>query len=332
MISSGASSEDVLTFSSQTGHLGQRVDQFVVEHMSEVTRATVQRWIESGRVLLNGNVCRRKDKIRPGAVVEVRPDLPPSTDALPDPTVVLDIIHEDDDLLVVNKPAGLVVHPGRGHRSGTMVNGLLARPGFERAAGDPRDPEGQLRPGIVHRIDKDTSGLLVVAKNAQAREGLKEQLAEHSVERLYRALTVGTTPSRTLKTLHGRDPKSRLKFSSRVLRGKEAITHVECIESLADGNATLVQCRLETGRTHQIRVHLSQELGTPILADSLYGGMRGAPHVLATAQLLGRQALHAAVLGFVHPISKAFLRFESPLPDDMANALRALQSQEGPEA
>lgn len=322
---SGASSEDVLVFTSQTGHLGQRVDQFVVEHISDVTRATVQRWIDSGRVLLNGEVCRRKEKIRPGAVVEVRPDLPPSTDALPDPAVVLDVVYEDDELLVVNKPAGLVVHPGRGHRSGTMVNGLLARPGFERAPSDPRDPEGQLRPGIVHRIDKDTSGLLVVAKTARAREGLKSQLAEHSVERLYRAITVGRSTSQTIKTLHGRDPKSRLKFSSRVARGKEAITHIRNLESLADGNASLVECRLETGRTHQIRVHLSQELGTPILADSLYGGMRGAPQVLRTAQGLGRQALHAAVLGFVHPQTRKFHRFESPLPDDMARALQSLR-------
>ncbi len=327
MIASGTSVDDVLTFRATDKEFGQRVDQFVVERLSDVTRAEVQRWIDAGRVLLDGSACRRKDKVRPGVVVEVRPDSPQATDAEPDSSVVLDVLFEDDQLLVVNKPAGLVVHPGRGHHTGTMVNGLLARPGFERAPSDPLDPQGQLRPGIVHRIDKDTSGLLVVAKTAVAREGLKVQLAEHSVERVYQAFTVGAPQSKTIRTLHGRDPHSRLRFSSRVVRGKDAVTHVRVLQSLRQGNAAHVECRLETGRTHQIRVHLSLDMNTPILADALYGGLRGNPFVVDVAKRLGRHALHAGVLGFVHPTTKQRLHFEAPLPMDMRSALKDLQDE-----
>lgn len=303
----------------------QRVDSWLSSQLSDVTRAAVQRWIADGRVLLDGRPCRPKDKLRPGNVLEVTPDQEPSSDATPDPSVQLDVVFEDDSLLVVNKPAGLVVHPARGHRMGTLVNGLLARPGFERPTPDPRDAGGQLRPGIVHRIDKDTSGLLVVAKTALAREGLKLQLAAHSVEREYRALTLGIPKAGRIETLHGRDPKSRLKFSSKVATGKKAVTHVELVERLGAGKAALVSCRLETGRTHQIRVHLSGECKAPILADALYGGLRGDDAVLEIARALGRQALHAGVLGFVHPKTQEKLRFEAPLPADMSDALTRLR-------
>jgi 23S rRNA pseudouridine1911/1915/1917 synthase len=295
--------------------------------MHGVTRAEVQRWIESNRILLNGAPCRAKDKVRAGTLVEVRPDAPQASDAEPDASIVLDVVYEDAHLLVVNKPAGLVVHPGRGHRSGTLVNGLLARPGFERVPSDPRDPSGHLRPGIVHRIDKDTSGLLVVAKEKLTRESLKEQLAEHSVERLYEAITLGVPASMTLRTLHGRDPRSRLRFSSKVSRGKDAVTHIQVKEELAQGRAALVQCRLETGRTHQIRVHLSLEARTPLLADALYGGsMKGDETIQAISTVLGRHALHARVLGFVHPATREVLRFEASLPSDMQGALDALRA------
>lgn len=322
----GTSADDVLIFHPTDKEFGLRVDLFLAERLTDVTRAEVQRWIDASRVLVNGAACRRKDKVRPGVVVQVAPDSPPATDAEPDPSVILDVLFEDDHLLVVNKPPGLVVHPGRGHRTGTMVNGLLARPGFERAPSDPRDPQGQLRPGIVHRIDKETSGLLVVAKTAVAREGLKVQLAAHTVERVYQALTVGAPYSKTIRTLHGRDSHSRLRFSSRVVRGKDAVTHLRVLESLRSGNAALVECRLETGRTHQIRVHLSLEMNTPILADALYGGLRGNPFVVDVAKELGRHALHAGVLGFVHPTTGETLHFEAPLPADMQKALEALQT------
>jgi 23S rRNA pseudouridine1911/1915/1917 synthase len=310
----------------------QRVDSWLASELSGVTRAAIQRWILAGRVLIDGRPCRPKDKLRPGTFLEVSPGEEPASDALPDPSVVLDVLFEDQSLLVVNKPAGLVVHPARGHRTGTLVNGLLARPGFERPAPDLRDVGGQLRPGIVHRIDKDTSGILVVAKTAAAREGLKVQLSAHTVEREYRALTFGVPREGRIETLHGRDPKNRLKFSSAVTTGKRAVTHVRVEERLAGGQAALVSCRLETGRTHQIRVHLSGDCGAPILADALYGGLSGRGRreqdaVLEVARTLGRQALHAGVLGFIHPETGQALRFQAPMPQDMLDAwarLRAL--------
>lgn len=296
--------------------------------MKDVTRAEIQRWIGDGRVLIDGNPCRPKDKIRPGSLLEVRPDQAPKSSAEPDENVVFEVLFEDPHLLVVNKPPGLVVHPGRGHRTGTLVNGLLARPGFERAPTDPDDPQGYLRPGIVHRIDKDTSGILVVAKDKVAREGLKNQLSAHTVERRYVAITVGTPRIGKIETLHGRDPHSRLRFSCKVSRGKPAVTYVEVREGLASGRAALVECRLSTGRTHQIRVHLSQERNTPILADELYGKGKGDPEVLEIGATLGRQALHAQVLGFEHPVSGQTLRFEVPLPGDIHAALSALRELE----
>jgi 23S rRNA pseudouridine1911/1915/1917 synthase len=304
----------------------ERVDRVVVRLMEGVTRAEVQRWIESGRVLIDGRPCRPKDKLRPGVELLVRPDLPPKTSAEPEDNIPFEVLFEDEHLLVVNKPPGLVVHPGRGHRTGTLVNGLLARPGFERPPSDPEDPEGYLRPGIVHRIDKDTSGVLVVAKKSQAREGLKAQLAAHSVERCYSALTIGVPRVGKVETLHGRDPRSRLRFSSKVSRGKTAITHINVLEKLAANRAALVECRLSTGRTHQIRVHLSQEANTPILADALYGKGRGEPEIVSIGDALGRQALHARVLGFEHPTTGETLRFETPLPKDMQEALNALRA------
>ncbi len=301
-----------------------RVDAWVASRLVDVTRAAVKRWIEEGRVLVEGQPCRPKDRLRPGFLVEIVPAQEPATDALPDPSVVLNVVFEDEFLLVVDKPAGLVVHPGRGHRSGTMVNGLLARPGFERPPSDPGDPAGHLRPGIVHRIDKDTSGLLVVAKDSKTREGLKAQLAAHEVEREYRAICVGTPHPGRIETLHGRDPRSRLRFTSKVRSGKKAVTHVSVIEEAPKGRAALISCCLETGRTHQIRVHLSNECGTPLLADALYGGFRGDAAVVEVAKDLGRQALHAMKLGFVHPITGERLRFQSDVPEDMARAWKRL--------
>jgi 23S rRNA pseudouridine1911/1915/1917 synthase len=231
---------------------------------------------------------------------------------------------------VVAKPAGVVVHPARGHRQGTLVSGLIARPGFSVAPADDRDPEGKLRPGIVHRIDKDTSGLLVVAKDAATREGLKRQLADHSVSRVYHALTVGVPRSERIETAYGRHPRSRLRFTSRLEHGKRAVTNVRVLETFQGGAAAWVECRLETGRTHQIRVHLSERSGTPLLADALYGSPPAHARLRALAAELGRQALHARTLGFIHPISGAPLSFDSALPDDMGAALAGLRSVLGP--
>lgn len=313
----------------QTPHVrsAERVDKVLAGLMPEVTRATIQRWIEEGRILLDGRVCRAKDRAKGGSIILVRPGEVPLSRATPDAAVPFRVLYEDAALLVVEKPAGVVVHPARGHASGTLVNGLLAHGGFEAPAQDDRDPIGHLRPGIVHRIDRDTSGILVVARTDRAREGLKVQFAAHSVERVYRALTIGVPGAGRIETLHGRDPRNRLKFSARVQEGRRAVTHVSVLESLAGGRAAFLDCRLETGRTHQIRVHLSEVRRTPLLADPLY---KDTPRpldadLIEIAMELGRHALHAAVLGFEHPLTGSPLRFETELPPDMARALARLR-------
>ena len=217
----------------------ERVDKVLARLLPDVSRASVQRWIVEGRVRVDGRSCRPRDRVTAGSVIEVEPGPALPSRAQPDATVEFAVLHEDEHLVVVDKPAGLVVHPARGHRDATLVNGLLARPGFGRPSADPRDPQGAKRPGVVHRLDKDTSGVLAVAKDALAREGLKTQLAAHSVERRYRALTQGAPDSRTIVTRHARHPRSRVRFTSRVHRGREAVTRVATLERLAGGRAAL---------------------------------------------------------------------------------------------
>jgi 23S rRNA pseudouridine1911/1915/1917 synthase len=278
-----------------------------------------------GRIRLGGKPCRPRDVVGEGSELEVEPGPAVPSSAEPDPSVSVEVIFEDEHLVVVNKPAGLVVHPARGHRTGTLVNGLLARPGFGSAPADERDRDGAQRPGIVHRIDKDTSGILVVAKTERAREALKAALSSHRVERRYLGLTLGVPRPRTIRTAYGRDRRSRLRFTSKVREGKPAVTHVSVVESF-HGRAALVECRLETGRTHQIRVHLAEQTKTPLLGDVLYGRKPAAADLAAVAERLGRQALHAAVLGFVHPETGKALRFEVPPPEDFRAALAALRA------
>ncbi len=309
-----------------TGQTRERVDKALARLLAPTSRATIQRWIAEGRVRVSGAVCRRRDVVAEGAVIEVERGPELTSQAEPDASVAFDVVFEDAHLIVVVKPAGVVVHPARGHRRGTLVSGLLARPGFSIAPADERDREGKLRPGIVHRIDKDTSGLLVVAKDAPTREGLKRQLAEHSVSRVYHAITLGVPKVARIETLYGRHPRSRLKFTSRLDRGKRAVTNVRVLEVLRGGAAACVECRLETGRTHQIRVHLSEQAGTPLLSDALYGAPPADAGVLEVSERLGRQALHARSLGFEHPITGERVSFESPLPRDMQEALSALRS------
>jgi 23S rRNA pseudouridine1911/1915/1917 synthase len=303
----------------------ERVDKVLARLLAPHSRSTIQRWIKEGRVSVDGGPCRPKDFVTARSVILVEPGPELTSNAEPDARVPFGVCFEDPHLIVVNKPAGIVVHPARGHRTGTLVSGLLARPGFASAPADERDPEGRLRPGIVHRIDKDTSGLLVVAKDAVTREGLKRQLADHSVKRVYHALTVGVPRAGRIETLYGRHPRSRLKFSSRVDAGKRAVTSLVVLEVLRRGAAALVECRLETGRTHQIRVHLSEQAGTPLLADALYGGTIGNEEVRRISMELGRQALHARLLGFQHPVSAETLLFESELPADLSLALARLR-------
>ncbi|HEU4536628.1 MAG TPA: RluA family pseudouridine synthase, partial [Polyangiaceae bacterium] len=284
------------------------------------------------RVLVDGRpAAKAGERVRAGAELAADPLPPPPSDARPDPAVPFRLVFEDDWLLVVDKPAGVVVHPSRGHPDGTLVNGLLALD-TPLAPDDERDrgPEGLPRPGIVHRLDKGTSGLMVVAKQARAREGLKALFAAHDIERSYLALAAGATAPQSISRPHARHPTDRLRFTSRLPAGKRAVTHLEPLARLAGGKATLVRCRLETGRTHQIRVHLAEVAGTPVLGDPLYGRPPADPALRRLAESLGHQALHAEVLGFVHPVTRAPLRWVSPLPDDLAAALRALGGEAPP--
>ncbi len=307
------------------GHeLPERVDKVLARLLAPRSRATVQRWIVEGRVSVDGVVCRARAVVRPGSVIEVVAGAEPTSRAEPDASVQFGVLYEDAHLIVVDKPAGVVVHPARGHRTGTLVSGLLARGGFAVAPADERDPAGHLRPGIVHRIDKDTSGVLVVAKDERTREGLKRQLAEHTMLRAYAAITVGVPRPGRIETYYGRHPRSRLRFTSKLAAGRRAVTTLSVVEKFSE-KAALVECRLETGRTHQIRVHLSEQAKTPLLADALYGVPPGDGSLRPIAEELGRQALHARLLGFRHPVTAETLAFESPLPSDLTRALAALR-------
>ena len=304
-----------------------RLDAFVSRALrgeDAASRSVVQRWIAAGHVTTEGRARRAADKVRAGERLLVEPLEPLRTDARPEEGIVFEVLHVDEAVVVVNKPAGLVVHPARGHATGTLVHGLLARGLFVAGQGvDPRDPEGNLRPGIVHRLDRGTSGVLVVARTDPAREGLKDQFSLHTIERVYDALALGRVTKTHHETLHGRHPRDRLRFTTRVREGKRASTHVEVVERFGD-LATRVRCRLETGRTHQIRVHLA-ESGTPIVGDPLYGRAPRDEGLRAVATSLGHQALHARVLGFVHPVSGKRLRFEVEVPLDFLEARDALR-------
>ena len=311
----------------------ERLDRALARAFPDVSRARLQDLIRSGQVRRDGAVVLDLSvKVGPGADLSVT--IPEA--AAPTPkaeTLDLVVVYEDGDLIVIDKPAGLVVHPAPGHESGTLVNGLIAH------CGDSLSGIGGVRrPGIVHRLDKDTSGLLVVAKNDRAHKGLTEQFADHGrtgpLERVYRALVWGVPEPRvgTIEAALARSQRNREKIA--VVRdesGREAITHYH-VEEVLDpaGLVALVRCELETGRTHQIRVHMSHR-GHPLLGDAVYGSAfktkasRLDEEARAALQALGRQALHACVLGFAHPRTGEELYFESPLPPEMTALMDSLR-------
>jgi 23S rRNA pseudouridine1911/1915/1917 synthase len=293
---------------------GERLDRVLSARAFGYSRSILQQWIAEGRVLVDGQPAKNSARLKAGARVLVKPAPPPPSTAVAQ-DISLDVIYEDEHVLVVNKPAGLVVHPAPGHPDGTLVNALRYH------ALLPEDSD-LLRPGIVHRLDKDTSGVMVVAKRAPAREHLIAQFKQHTIDREYLALVKGHFPERMkFDTPYGRHPVDRKRFTSQ--RGeKRAITEVRRLELLYA--SSLVVCTLGTGRTHQVRVHLS-EYGYPILADPRYGRSTRDLRLCAAVERIGRQALHAAVLGFDHPATGKRVRFESPLPADMAGALRDLR-------
>ncbi len=302
---------------------GGRLDAVIAASVAELSRAQVQRLIEDGHVQVGGSVAAKSVRVREGDTIDVTVPAPEPLEVLPE-AIPLVVLFEDTELVVIDKPAGLVVHPAAGHASGTLVNALLHH------CKDLSGIGGVLRPGIVHRLDKDTSGVMVATKTERAHAALTAAFAAKSrgeqggLERTYLAITSPAPPSAsgTLRTLYGRHPIHRKKFSSKVTTGKTAVTHWQVVEPLHD--AALVRFRLETGRTHQIRVHAADH-GWPLVGDATYGH-KPRPEVLAqVARALGRQALHAATLAFDHPVSGARLSFEAPLPEDMQRALAALR-------
>jgi len=298
---------------------GQRLDVFLTAAAGGESRAQITRHIAGGAVEVGGaRVTAPSRKVRPGEVVVWTPP-PVATTELVAEDLPLVIVHEDPHLVVVDKPAGMVVHPAAGHERGTLVNALLAR------LKDLRGIGGELRPGIVHRIDKDTSGLLVVAKDDATMIALAAAFKAHDVHRVYEALAVGRPPAASgrIETPYGRDPHDRKKFSSRVREGKKAVTGWAIVERL--GDAVRLEARLETGRTHQVRVHMAA-LGLPLLGDPVYGRPPRDPAAREIGRALGRQALHARELGFVHPKTGARLDFHSAPPPDFAAALEALRA------
>ena len=266
---------------------GERVDQFLARTLPELTRSAAQRLLEEGAVTRGGGRVKKNDKTAPGDVFTVVLPDPAPIDVLPQ-KIPLDVIYEDGDVIVVNKPVGLVVHPAPGHPDGTLVNALLYHCGASLSG-----INGALRPGIVHRIDRDTSGLIIAAKNDFAHLALAEQLQDHSLYREYEAVCVGNLKqdAGTVRAPIARHPTDRKRMAVDVLHGREAVTHWTVLERL--GGYTHIQCRLETGRTHQIRVHMAK-LGHPLLGDTVYGAKKPYPG-------LAGQCLHARRLSFTHP-------------------------------
>lgn len=299
---------------------GERLDSFLAEELSP-SRSRLKKLISKGFCTLNGvSVTKPSQTLLEHDRVSMT--IPGTAEISIEPQEMsLEVTYEDSALAVINKPAGMVVHPSKGHPGDTLVNALLHRY-TELPAGDEAR-----RPGIAHRIDRDTSGLIVIARTSQALAHLKEQFRKHTIEREYLGLAVRVgspglkDEGDTVVTSHGRHPYNRMRFTGNE-GTREAVTHYEVLETFNHG-AALVRCQLETGRTHQIRMHLG-ELGAPLLGDALYGG--GS---VGSTGIIKRVALHAAVLGFVHPTTNLAMRFEAPLPEDFELALDRLRSGDG---
>ncbi|KRG69970.1 23S rRNA pseudouridine(1911/1915/1917) synthase RluD [Pseudoxanthomonas dokdonensis] len=296
---------------------GRRFDAVLAELFPEFSRSRLSEWIKSGDALLDGQSVRPRDPVRGGQVASLTVVLEEQTRSLPE-DIPLEVLYEDADVIVVNKPAGLVVHPGAGNPTGTLVNALLFR-----------DPNLNLLPraGIVHRLDKDTSGVMVVARTLPAHTSLVAQLAARDVHRQYLAIVVGAMVSGgTANAAIDRHPRDRLKMAVRD-DGRDAVTHYRLRERFRAHTA--LECRLETGRTHQIRVHMAH-LKYPIIGDPLYGGPLKLPkgasdELVAALRGFKRQALHAETLEFIHPVSGQPIRASAPVPDDMQALLKALR-------
>lgn len=315
---------EIRSFTIERGRPPERLDHFLTEQLPELTRSQLKRLVEEGLVTLNHAPAKAGARLKGGETILV--NLPA---AAPVETIAqaipLTILYEDAQLIVIDKPAGLVVHPAPGHDQGTLVNALLHH------CRDLAGIGGELRPGIVHRLDKDTSGVMVAAKSDMALNGLASQFKEHTVKRRYVALLHGLLPTDTgvIDRPIGRHPSDRKRMSGHARRGRPAVTRWRVLKRFDRDRVTLAELALETGRTHQIRVHLG-EMNFPVLGDAVYGGSKRAladVQLRSLVQLLGRQALHARLLGFRHPQSGEYLEFESPPPADMQRMIDYLDEK-----
>lgn len=302
-----------LFFNAKPEQTGVRIDKFLSENIQDKTRSAIQKYIESGYVIANGNVISKNYKIKTNDKIEIIIPNPIQIDIVPQ-DIPLDIIYEDEDVLVVNKEKGMVVHPAVGNYENTLVNALMYHCGNSLSG-----INGEIRPGIVHRIDKNTSGLLMVAKNDNAHQSLSNQIKEHTFLREYEAIVYGNIKddNGVIDAPIGRSKNDRKKMCITDKNSKEARTHFTVLERF--GNFTYVRFRLETGRTHQIRVHMTY-MGHPIAGDDVYG-----PKKVITK--LNGQCLHAKTLGFVHPTTHEFLKFDSDLPEYFEKFLSKLRNQ-----
>ncbi len=293
-------------------HVKTRLDKFVVEKLPERSRSTIQDWIVNGDLKVNNTVVKSNYKLKDGDVIRLIVPEVIEVDIVPE-NIPLDILYEDDDILIVNKPKGMVVHPAPGHYSGTLVNAIMYH-----CRDSLSGINGELRPGIVHRIDMDTTGSLIVCKNDKAHQYIAEQIKEHSVNRIYRGIVYGsfTESEGTIHTTIGRDPKDRKKMAVNVPNGRDAVTHYKVLQKL-DRNFSYCEFRLETGRTHQIRVHMAS-IGHPLLGDDVYGPKKCPFH-------LQGQTLHAMTIGFIHPTTEKYIEVSAPLPEYFQHLLEVLK-------
>ena len=292
---------------------GSRIDSFLAAHMPELTRSVAQRLLSEGRVLVDGTAPAKSCKMTGRESVEIVLPPPEAVEAVPQ-DIPLDVVYEDDDVIVVNKPVGMVVHPAPGHPDGTLVNALLYHCGDSLSG-----IGGELRPGIVHRIDRDTSGLIIAAKNDFAHQALAAQLQDHSLCRIYEAVVMGNLKedSGTVDAPIGRHHTDRKKMAVTDHGGRRAVTHWEVLERFP--GKTHIRCRLETGRTHQIRVHMAY-LGHPICGDTVYGGKKPTPGLTG-------QCLHAVGLRFIHPRTGEAVELSCPLDPEFQEFLRKLRAE-----
>ena len=300
---------DIINLTAQNP--GERIDRFLSKDLETLSRSYLQKLLKDGEISVNGKHVKANYKVSEGDKIQIRIPEPENPDILPE-NIPLDILYEDDDILVVNKPKGMVVHPAPGHYSHTLVNAVMYHCG-ERLSGI----NGVLRPGIVHRIDMDTTGSLLICKNDHAHQILAEELKEHSITRRYHAIVHGNIKedTGTVNAPIGRHPVDRKKMSTKAPNGRHAVTHYKVLERF--GDYTYIECELETGRTHQIRVHMSS-IVHPILGDTVYGPAK-CPYKLQG------QTLHAKILGIMHPTTGEYMEFDAPLPDYFSDLLQRLR-------